>query len=284
MSRQLLAAALAALVLTSGCSFLGGGGATPTANTDDATPTATATATATATPSPTPTSSGPDYPDGYGQLGVTNATVAASSHVESLASRQSFIVSTAATVLRENGTTRVQQLQSVDIRQDRALIAVNDSDSVQRTSYFADGTRYLRVNPPGENNSRYNVSDASFDPRGFTGATFVAPALEGVTYGTANVTETGNGTFFGYSATSVNRSAFPLLFGPSINASNVTDFDAGFVVDEEGIVRRMSYQATVDRGDETLVVDVRLETSSIDEVSVSEPTWVEEARRADSGS
>lgn len=289
MRRPLLAAALAALVLTAGCSFLDGGGATPTADTDDPAPTGTstptATASATATPSPTPTPApGSDYPDGYARNGVENPTAAVASHIDSLTARESFIVAANGTVLTGNRTARVQQLQSVDLRQNRALVAVNDSDSVQITSYFDTETRYVKKNPPGENSTRYHTTDATLRPATFTGSSFVAPALTNVTYGGANVTATENGTFYGYSASTVNRSAFPALFGPSINASNVTAFDAGVVVDDEGIVRRMSYQATVDRGDETLRVDVRVRTFAIDEVSVSEPDWVDKARQADAGS
>jgi hypothetical protein len=280
MSRPLLAAALAALVLLSGCSFLGGSGSTPTANTDDPTPTGATTPTATPSPTPTPTS---DYPDGYAPDGIENSTAAVASHVDSLRAHESFIVTTNGTVLTENRTESVQQLQSVDLRQDRALVAVNDSDSVETTTYFDNETRYVRVDPPGENNTRYNTSDATLQPAAFTGGSFIAPALTNVTYGPANATVTENGTFYSYSASTVNRSAFPVLFGPSVNASNVTAFDAGVVVDEEGIVRRLSYQATVDRGDETLLVDVRLRTFAIDEVSVSEPNWLDEARASDSG-
>lgn len=281
MRRPFLAVALAALVLTSGCSFLGGGGATPT-NTDDTTPTGTPTApgTPTATPTPSPTAA-PDYPDGYASDGVENATAAVAVHTDSLVTHESFIVSINGTVLAANRTARVQQLQSVDLRRNRTLVAVNDSDSVRTTTYFDNGTRYSEVNPPGENNTRYNSSSATLEPAAFTGSSFVGPALTNVTYGAANVTDGGNGTFYSYRATAVNRSAFPILFGPSVNASNVTDFDAGVVVDEEGIVRRMSYQAAVDRGDETLIVDVRLRTFAIDEVSISEPGWVDEARGAD---
>lgn len=289
MRRPLLVAALAALVLLSGCSFLGGGGATPTAETDDPTPTETVTPTATATPtsSPTPTPTptpGPDYPDGYASDGIANGTAAAASHTDGLVARQSFIIDVNATVLTANRTAQVRQLQSVDLAQNRALVAINDSNGVRVTNYFDGETRYIRVDPPGGNETRYNSTNASLEPRAFTGSTFVSPALRNVTYGDANVTETGNGTFFGYRAATVNESAFPLLFGPSINASNVTGFDAGVVVDEEGIVRRVSYRATVDRGDGPLLVSVRLRTVAIGDVSVSEPTWIDEARGTDSDS
>jgi hypothetical protein len=285
MRRSLLTAAVAVLVLTSGCSFLGGGGTTPTGT--DATPTATSSPTPTptadgaATPTPTPAPS-ESFPDGYGETGVTDSEAALSSHVDSLANRQSFIVDINGSVATPNGTQALRQLQSVDIDDDRALIAVNGTSGVERTSYFGDGKRYLRVDPPGANNTRYNATNATLEPRGFTGSGFLAPVLTNVTFGEANITTTANGTFYAYSATSVDRSVLRSLLGPSVDPENVTRFDAGLVVDEEGIVRRMSYQAVVDRGDEQLVVRVGLRTYSIDEVDISEPPWLDEARQADS--
>lgn len=141
MSRPLLAGMMAALLLTAGCSFLGGGG-TPTAEPDGPTP--TGTPTATATPSPTPTT---EYPAGYGADGVENATAAGIAHTEGLLERDSFIVGINGTVLADDGTESVQQLQSVDLAGGRALVAVNDSERVERTTYLADGTRYTRVTP-----------------------------------------------------------------------------------------------------------------------------------------
>lgn len=274
MSRPLLAGMMAALLLTAGCSFLGGGG-TPTAEPDGPTP--TGTPTATATPSPTPTT---EYPAGYGADGVENATAAGIAHTEGLLERDSFIVGINGTVLADDGTESVQQLQSVDLAGGRALVAVNDSERVERTTYLADGTRYTRVTPP-DGNVSYNITDAPLQPRTFTGISFISPALTNVSYGAANVTETDAGTFYGYRAASVDRSAFRNLLGPSIDPGNVTDFDAGFVVDEDGVVRRLSYQAAVERGNGTLIVDVRLRTYAIDEVEVSPPPWLDEARESD---
>ena len=282
MSRPLLAVTMAALMLTAGCSFLGGGG-TPTADTDEptptGTPTATATPTATETPSPTPTPT-TQYPAGYGADGVENATAAGIAHTEALLDRDSFIVAINGSVLADNRTASVQQLQSVDLVRGRALVAVNDSERVERVTYFANGTRYARVAPP-DGNVSYNATDAPLQPRTFTGISFIGPALTNVTYGEANVTETDEGTFYGYRAASVNRSAFRNLLGPSVDPENVTDFDAGFVV-EDGIVRRLSYQAAVERGNETIIVDVRLRTYAVDEVEVSPPPWLDEARESDS--
>jgi hypothetical protein len=286
MRRSLLPVLLAALVLTAGCSFLGGGGTTPTSgSTPTASPTATDPATAsptpTATPTPTPAPS-QSFPAGYSESGVTDAETALSSHVGSLADRRSFIVDIDGSVVTSNGTQALRQLQSVDIADDRALVAVNGTSGVERTSYFGDGKRYLRVDPPGENNTRYNVTNATLDPRGFTGSGFLAPVLTNASYGEATVNETANGTFYSYSATSVDRSAFRTLLGPSVDPENVTRFDAGIVVDEEGVVRRMGYRAVVDRGDDELVVSVALQTYAIDEVDISPPPWLDEARQADS--
>lgn len=281
MRRSLLTAALAVLVLTSGCSFLGGGGATPTDTDSTSTSTPTATTTPTTTPTATPDPS-ESFPDGYGETGVDDSRAALSSHVDSLTNHQSFIVDINGSVATPNGTQALRQFQSVDIDDDRALIAVNGTSGVERTSYFGDGERYLQVDPPGADNTRYNVTNATLEPRGFTGSGFIAPVLTNVTFGGPNVTTTENGTFYAYSATSVDRSVLRSLLGPSVDPENVTRFDAGLVVDEEGIVRRLSYQAVVDRGDDQLVVRVGLRTYSIDEVDISEPSWLDEARQADS--
>ncbi|WP_276261305.1 DUF7537 family lipoprotein [Haloglomus litoreum] len=281
MRRALPVLLLAALVLTAGCSFLGGGG-TPT-GADTPTPTASPTTTDSPTPTATPTpDTSQSFPAGYGESGVTDAETALSNHVDGLAGHQSFIVEINGSVAASNGTRALRQLQSVDIADDRALIAVNGTSGVERTSYFGDGKRYVRLDPPGENNTRYNVTNATLEPRGFTGSGFLAPVLTNASYGEANVTETANGTFYSYTATSVDRSAFRALLGPSVDPENVTRFDAGIVVDEEGIVRRMGYQAVVDRGDEQVVVRIDLRTYAIDEVDISPPPWLDEARQTDS--
>jgi hypothetical protein len=286
MSRPLLAAALAVLVLTSGCSFLSGGG-TPTSDgaTPTPTPTDSPTASPTATPSPTPTPTpSQSFPAGYGADGVTDAGAAISGHADALVGHDSFIVTIDGTIATQDGTRQLRQLQSVNRSSDRGLIAVNGTSGIERTSYFDNGTRYLQVDPPGENNTRYNVTDATIEPRGFTGAAFLAPVLTNVTYGEVNVTENANGTFYSYSAASVNRSAFPVLFGPSVDPNNVTRFEAGVVVDEEGIVRRMNYRAVVERGNESFLVEIELQAYSIDEVSISAPPWLDEAQQADGSS
>lgn len=284
MRRSLIAVSLSVLVLLSGCSLLGGGGTpSPTDAEPSITPTPTPTSEATPTPTPTATATpSVEYPEGYNRTGVEDAIDASLSHTNSLVDHSSFIVTVNGTVLTTNRTARIHQLQSVDIERNRALATVNDTDGVVRATYFDGEQRYRRVDPPGANDTRYNVTNATFSPRTFTANAFVTPVLRNVTYGEANVTETANGTFFTYRAERVDRSALGLLLGPSVDPENVTGFDASVVVDEEGIVRRMGYRAVVDRGDEQLVVSIDLRTYAIDEVDISPPPWLDEARQADS--
>jgi hypothetical protein len=272
MRRSLLAVVLVALVLTSGCSFLGGD-ATPTELDESPMATSTPTTSPTVTPTATPS----EYPAGYSDSGVTDAETALSTHVDTLVDRQSFVVDINGSVAAGNGTRALRQLQSIDVDDERGIVAVDSTSDVERVTYFADGKRYLRVDPPGENNTRYNVTNATLEPRGFAGGGFLAPILTNVTFGEANETETENGTFYAYRSTEVDRSVFPTLFGPSVNPENVTRFEAGIVVDESGIVRRASYQAFVDRGDEQLFVRLDLRTYGIDEATISPPTWLDEA-------
>lgn len=272
MRRSLLAVVLAALVLTSGCSFLGGD-ATPTGQDEPP----TATPTAPTSPTTTPTATPSKYPPGYSESGVTDAETALATHVDTLVDRQSFVVDINGSVATGDGTRALRQLQSIDVANGRAIVAVNGTSGVERVTYFADGKRYLRVNPPGENNTRYNVTNATLEPRGFAGGGFLAPVLTNVTFGEVNETETENGTFYAYRSTAVDRSVFPTLFGPSVNPENVTRFEAGIVVDESGIVRRASYQAVVDRGDDQLFVRLDLQTYGINEADISPPPWLDEA-------
>ncbi|MFB6206595.1 MAG: hypothetical protein ABEJ05_08745 [Haloglomus sp.] len=283
MRRSLSAVVLAALVLLSGCSLLGGG-TTPTgAPTPTPIPTPTPTSTSAATPTPTPAPADA-FPAGYGETGVMDPETALSTHADSLVNHRSFVVDINGSVATGSGARVLRRLQSVDVDDGRALIAVNGTSSVRRTTYFADGKRYRRVDPPGADNVRYEVTDASLEPRAFTGIGFLTPVLTNLTYGSANVTETANGTFYAYSATGVDRSVLSRLLGPSIDPDNVTRFDAGVVVDEEGIVRQMSYRAVIERDGQRLVVSVELQTYAIDGVDISPPPWLDEARQADTGS
>jgi hypothetical protein len=272
MDRRLGVVALAALVLLSGCPFLdslpGGGTPTPTGTdpptADETTPTAG-----------TPTAAPP--PDGYGPSGVENFTLALDSHRSGLVDTGSFSVSYQATVATENGHAGIASVRTTNVSQAVGYEATNVTNGAMTERYVTNGKAYVRTDPAG-GDVYYNRSSAVYDAREYTATELVRPALENVTYMSAERMEQGNRTFFRFRASRVTD--LESLLGSRLDPANVTSFDAALVVSEDGVVQRVGHWATVEREGGTLTLRVRIDVTEQLGVSLGEPGWVEEARRA----
>lgn len=261
---------VAALVLLSGCSLLGGPTSTPT---DEPTPTATATPSATASPTPAP------YPSGYAASGVTNATAARQGHVEGLLSTANFTLGYNATVRAANGTSRITLVQAVSPGEPRAvsdtLISASGdrgSGAVRRTRFYANGTQYLRVQRDG--NTTYGTIDGTVPPAAFVGRQYVDAALTNVSYDTGTRVERSGETFFRFTADDI--AAPGALLSERVAPENVTGGNVTLVVDGDGVVQSVRYRATVQRGDETVRYGVAFAIAGIDRTPVQRPDWARE--------
>ncbi|PSP97620.1 hypothetical protein BRC89_10780 [Halobacteriales archaeon QS_4_70_19] len=262
MRRQAAILAVLALVLLSGCSLLGG----------EATPTTEPTATATATETPVP------YPDGYSSDGVTNATAARAGHVDGLLATANYTLGYNATVCAENGTTRVTLLQSISPAEPRALsdtIVASGGDrgsqAVRRTRYYADGTQYVRVQRDG--NTSYGTINGTVPATAFVGSQYVDAVLTNVSYDTATRFERANETFFRFTTSSIDDPG--ALLSDGISPDEVASGNVTLVVDRDGIVQSVRYNATVSRDGRTTRYSVTVAVAGIGNTTVQRPDWAQ---------
>ena len=288
MDRRLGALALTALLLLSGCSFLGAAPTGPGAGT------ATSTTTPPATTSPTnggggsatptdgdttsPTVTPEPLPGGYGPSGVDNLSVALQSHRTALVDSGSFTISYRATLLTSDGQSAITAVRTTNVTQQRGYEATNISNGPVRERFVDNGTAYVRTDPV-DGDAYYNRSSSVvYDPRRYTATELVRPALENVTYKNAERIERANRTFFRYRVSRVEN--LQSLLGSSVNPANVTSFDAAMVVAADGSIQRVGYQATVDRGGEEFTVQVRIDLVQQGGVNLGEPAWLDEAKQS----
>lgn len=304
MRRALAAAAVAALLVLSGCAALpwdgtGTPGEKPPSGAPDS-PTGTAipeqTATPVATPSDaprgtptatpdvptaTPASTDSPYPPGYASRGIPGPERAARAHVDALTGRESFAVAYNGTILTSNGTTAsIRSVQAVDADDGRVHVVANFSDRGTLAQYFENGTLYERRDPPGENNTEYAVREVNYTVERFAGGRLVAPALDEAHYGGVSVVERDDRTFYRYRASEVGDPK-PLL-GQGVRRDQVATFDAGVVVGADAIVRDVDYRATVVRPGPDARLFVRVRVGGIDATDVDRPSWVDGVRNASS--
>jgi hypothetical protein len=275
MDRRILATALACLlVATAGCSFLGGD-ATPTAepaNGDDS------TSTATATPTPTATPVSFDFPDGYDTSGVTDGQAAADTHRSAVRSLDSYTVDYEATVNTSSEVVVVDYVQLTNVAEQRALVQSNVSSAEQvyggTTQFYTADAVYVRSQYP-DNTTEYDNATQQFNASALTGSEFVTPLLTDVSYGEASLVDRDGETWARYEATSLDAAS--RVLGQGVSTENVTSFSATVFVDADGVVRRIEYEATVQRDGATREVAATVTVSDLDGTSVPRPDWVDRA-------
>ena len=277
MRRQTVATlAVAAMLLFAGCSFLGGSNATP-----DAGPATTDTpvdgdGSSTATDSPAGQSF--SYPAGYDESGVVNATDAAASHRQALVATDGFAVDYDADVTTPNTTTQVRYDQRVETSSEEVIRQTNvTSGDLQGlvVRYYADDTVYVKSRQPGANGTTYANQSRQYALTSFTGIEFVVPAMEDVSYASSERTTRDGTQVVVYSDASLDRAQG--LFGEGVAAENVSDFSATLVVGGDGIVRELTYSATVTSGGVDRQVDVTVTVSGVGETTVDQPDWLAQA-------
>lgn len=263
---------VASLVLLAGCS---GGTSSPTPTETPGTTGDTPTATDGSTD--TPAGQTGTYPAGYEEAGVANATTAASTHREALTATDGFAVDYDATVTTPNATTTVTYDQRVETGSREVVRRTNVTSgdvSGQVVRYYVDDTVYFRSQQPGAETTYGNQSQR-YAVSGFTGIEFVSPALTDVSFGSSEVTTRDGTEVVVYSDATLD--ATDGLFGEDVDRANVSDFAATLVVGTDGIVRELSYAATVERRDGDRTVEVTVAVSGIGSTTVDEPSWLSQA-------
>lgn len=265
--RHVAVLSLALLLVVSGCSGLLSGDATP-ADGGEATSTATP---APATPTPVPFT----YPDGYSETGVTDSEAAAGAHTDGILSHDSFTVSYRAAVQTPNRSVQVDFTQQVNTVERRAHLVSAVTGGTNIAQYYANDTVYVRSESPSTNQTSYTSRQQTLNLEEFTGTQFVAPAVANASYGEAAVVERDGETLVRYEARELTNATG--LLGSDTSTENVTSFSATLLVDEDGVVRRVEYRATVDRPGGERTLEVVVEVSELDSTTVQRPDWVNRA-------
>lgn len=246
----------------SGCSTL----------TGDTTPTGNQAAPEDGSPAETPDV----YPAGYAASGVTDADAAVQAHQDAVLSKRGFSVAYDAVVETEQGTTNVEYDQQVEPPSRAVLTSTNLSQggtvgTIVR--YYANDTVYQKSESPASDGPQYANQSTTYELESFSGTDLIRPLVADVSYESSEATTYEGDRVVRYTDASLTNSTE--LLGRDVDPANVTDFGATLVVDGEGVVRHVEYQATVESGSErTIDVTVEVVTGG---VTVDRPDWIAKA-------
>lgn len=215
------------------------------------------------------------YPAGYGERGITDAEAATQAHVNGVSLYDSFTINYHATVTLPNRSTEVEFVQRVNVRERRAHLVSNISDGTSVTHYYANDTVYIRSESPRTNGTSYSSRSRELDVLTVSGREFVRPIVTNVSYGPPERTEHDGETMLRYEATGLDTAEG--IVGEGVSVQNVTSFSAVLLVDGDGLVRYIEYEATVIRNGQERSVTVTIDVTDFDATTVKRPDWVDRA-------
>ena len=247
--RALQLLAVSCLVALAGCSgALSGGGGASERTLDDVT-----------------------YPAGVSENG-TNVSALANAH-ESYLQNRSLTLAVSSTVNTSAGERSVALDAAVGADRDNVL--VNGTTMGQQVSvYLTPDRQYTRI-AGGSGEAAYQASNRT------PGANQLVPSsYSGAGYldqfgGVANFTPTGVRTVDGTPLVVLRADGSNAT---ATEAANVTDYNATMLVDEHGVVRSVSVEATSERNGQQFRTNYSLAISNVGETTVDEPAWLDEAR------
>jgi len=251
--------AVALLVLCAGCAgFVSGG---------EETPTATGTVESTPTPQPTPTetpSSGMEYPQGWSEDGVQNATLALESHYRAVLTGPSTTVRYRSGVV--NATNDQAANTTFDMRMDpgeKRLYASLNGTEYHREVFFAGGTF---TEWSTRNETVVSQSSTSFVrvSQSIDNRVLQSQLLLYRLQLTDTVTRGGT-TAMVYNVTGVHDNALSQTYGTATSGSG------HLIISERGRVLEIQTTVTYTGG----TVTYRYVHTGIDETEVSTPPWMQ---------
>lgn len=262
--RPIVLMSMGFLLVLAGCSGLPFGDSTSTSGGENG-------GTETRTSAPAATS----YPAGYGERGITDAEAATQAHVNGVSSYDSFTINYHATVTFPNRSTEVEFVQRVNVRERRAHLVSDISDGTSVAHYYANDTVYIRSESPRTNGTSYSSRSRELDVPAVSGGEFVRPVVTNVSYGPPKRTERDGKTMWRYEATGLDTAEG--MVGEGVSVENVTSFSAVILVDVDGLVRHIEYEATVVRNGQERSVTVTIDVTDFDTTTVERPDWVDRA-------
>lgn len=216
-----------------------------------------------------------EYPDGYAESGITDGEIATQTHTDAIGAYDNFTITYMATVEAENQTTVVNFTRRVDAREQRSYLIseITGAGSVQQ--YHANGTVYARAETSEGGDVHYSSRDRELDLASASGVRFVRPIVSNVTYGPSEQITRDGEPRLRYEAT--NLDVPQSLLGDEVSPQNVTGFSASLTVDGNGLVRTITYAATIQKDGQERSVTVDVHITGLSETTVRRPDWVDEA-------
>lgn len=215
------------------------------------------------------------YPDGVSENG-TNVSALAAGHSAAL-ENSSFTLSIESTQNTSAGNRSVRMDAAMTADRDRLranLTAAQRSISL----YATEDEQFRRTVADGE--PSYRVSNRTprgmqFIPPSYSGARYVEQFGSLANFTPSDVREVDGTTLIVLTA---NESAVDAPEGV-----NVTDYDATILVDEQGTIHRISVEAETTQNDQKAHIAFSMNVSDVNETSVDEPNWLDEARNSTDG-
>lgn len=259
------------------------------------------------TASPGDTADGPDGTDGTdGAVAALPADLNASylegTHGDRLSAATSFTTSLNYSVSNATQTLYIESTASIEangsVGFERFGFSNATGDGIFLETYTNDGTTYERTSfvSGGQEQAQYSSGE---EPYGEFGVTPVnassARVPELVTSVGSGVTweQQGTVTYDGtdvveYTASgeaafdpSFREEAQPSggLFGPSANITEYDAIEATLLLDEDGVIRQLRYEASGTQAGDAISVVLTVTFEDIGSTTVSEPSWLDEARQ-----
>lgn len=216
-----------------------------------------------------------DYPAGYDAGGVDDGDRALETYESALLEAGTFEGAYRYVANTEDGETAVTVEYAVDFDEEAALqhVAIESPDGNGTTdAYYADGRLYQRSSF-GDVQSDVAVEDEPFPDEGLTAAEAITPLLTNATGYDVTVDELDGEPVAVFETDDL--AGGEALLGVEA-AENVTNFEARFVVDEQGVVRESTYTVTYDYDGEERIAELSFEVSALGGPTVERPDWADE--------
>ncbi len=222
------------------------------------------------------------YPDGYDESGVTDPEKAAKQDVSKFTEYDNLTITMDGETELSDTPFSINVTGYIDLEhKNMSIVAAGESRSTKVTNqskYQNNDTEYA-VNGTMLTGPQYNVSRQPFPDTPVSDETgMTSEWLTNASFGEATQVTHNGETMFRYNITSV-ESAKPFIFGASTTDPSVNEFNGTLTVDEDGIVRTMSYTMNYTTADGTQnPMNVSYQVTDLNSTTVEEPDWVEIAR------
>lgn len=221
-----------------------------------------------------PTLDDVSYPDGVSE-NETNVSALADAHTEAL-NESGFTLSLDVVENSSMGNQSIEMGASVSADRENVRASVSGGDR-QTSIYLTDETRYEKQTGGGETD--YRVTDRRPDamklvPSSYSGAAYVEQFAAG---GEANFTPTDVRVVDGTTLVVLRADGSDVS---SEDETETVEYDATILVDERGVIHGFDATVESEQGDDVATLSVSMAVSDVNETTVAEPSWLDEARNS----